>query len=231
MAILQHWTKVLLGVCLWSKGSVTGFAFIAFSPGVLGLHFIFFSSRNACTSSVTKSNPFSYEKCWGILTYGTLVYSTCPSSWCYESLWTFSTTRLHALCTVRTTWAFSTAPSRRQLSTIGAHVWNIMYNLELFCKCNIIPLQLQGNSAWRSPRKSCRCNLMIRILYAKKSAQRCWRRGRDKVKQKEQKNPLYCHFLNLLWDILRLPWQPPSSVWTYVSAHYDTSQTQTRNPA
>ena len=38
---------------------------------------------------------------------------------------------------------------------------------------------------------------------------------------------LYYHFWNLSWDIQRLPWQPPSNTWIYVSAHYDTGGTRT----
>ena len=41
------------------------------------------------------------------------------------------------------------------------------------------------------------------------------------------KVPLYCHFWNLSWVILRLLRKPPSSAWTYVSVHYDTDRTRT----
>ena len=41
---------------------------------------------------------------------------------------------------------------------------------------------------------------------------------------------LYCHFWKFSWDIWRLQWQPLSSAWTYVSAHYDTGRTRTPHP-
>ena len=41
---------------------------------------------------------------------------------------------------------------------------------------------------------------------------------------------LYCHFWNFSWDNPRLPWQPLSSAWTYVSAHCDTGGVWSHDP-